>query len=514
MKTPLWKTILIFSVCLIGVFFALPNFFTNKVSLLPEEKIHFGLDLRGGSYLLLKVDFDVYLKDQLEINSDVLRRELRKNQVTYSNLSNNSKEISLYLRNNNDAEKIATIVKAVNKDLSYQYLPENKDQVILYFSQNKLEQLQSDLVEQAREIIRMRVDESGTKEPSIQKQGKFNILLQVPGLQDPTELKNILGKTAKMTFHLVDESASSEQILNNNLPIGTRLIESEDGSGHKLAIKTKSVLSGELLSDAKASLNSGTPAVSFTLNNIGAKLFADITKHNSGKRLAIVMDNKLLSAPMINEPIVGGSGIISGHFTINSANELALLLRAGALPAPIEIIEERTVGPNLGEDSIEAGTIASIISIVAIVIFMIIMYGMHGVFASIALFFNLIFIIAVMTLIQATLTLPGIAGIVLTMGMAVDANVLIFERIQEELSHKASQAYAINQGFAQAFATILDSNLTVLLAAFFLYEFGSGVVKGFAVTLAIGITTSMFTAVSLTRLLIDMWENKFHINRR
>lgn len=506
MKTPIWKTSLIILLCLIGIIFALPNFISNNYGFLPKQQINFGLDLRGGSYLLLKVDFDVYLKDQFEINSDILRREFRKNQVGYFNLVNKGDKITLNLRYNNDSEKLSSLIKNVNKELSFSYDPKNSDLVTIYFSDSELDKLQDRLVEQAREIIRMRVDESGTKEPSIQRQGKFNILLQVPGLQDPSELKRILGKTAKMTFHLVDDSISVEQAMKGALPSSSRLIsQDEAGKQHWYVIKSKSVLSGELLSDARASFSNGTPAVAFSLNRIGAKLFGDITKKNSGKRLAIVIDDKLLSAPMINEPILGGSGVITGNFTINSANELALLLRAGALPAPIEILEERTVGPNLGEDSIAAGTMASIISVAGIIIFMIVMYGSHGFFASVALLFNLIFIIAIMTCIQATLTLPGIAGIVLTMGMAVDANVLIFERIREEVSYKATPAYAINQGFSQAFATILDSNLTVLIAAFFLYEFGSGVVKGFAVTLAIGIISSMFTSVSLTKLMIMSW---------
>lgn len=503
MNTPLWKKILIILLCTVGMIFALPNFVATDYSFLPKQKINFGLDLRGGSYLLLKVDFKSYLKDQLEINSDILRRELRKRQIGYFNLSNDGESITFNLRNNNDNDQISNLVKSVNKELSYNYEPRNHDLIKLYFSENELTTLQDRLVEQAREIIRMRVDESGTKEPSIQRQGRFNILLQVPGLQDPSELKRILGKTAKMTFHLIDESISPEQAMSGSVPPGSKLVaQEENGKERWFVIKSKSVLSGELLSDAKASYNNGTPVVAFSLNRIGAKLFGDVTKKNSGKRLAIVIDNKLISAPAINEPILGGSGIITGNFTINSANELALLLRAGALPAPIEIVEERTVGPNLGEDSIEAGTKASIISVIAIILFMIAMYGLHGMFACVALIFNLIFIIAIMTCIQATLTLPGIAGIVLTMGMAVDANILIFERVRDELSYKATPAYAINQGFSQAFATILDSNLTVLIAAFFLYEFGSGVVKGFAVTLAIGILSSMFTAVSLTKLMI------------
>lgn len=507
MRISLWKTLSIILVCLIGLVIAMPNFTRQDYRFLPSERLNFGLDLRGGSYLLLKVDFDTYLKDQLEINGDILRRELRKNQVGYSNLVNKNDKLTLNLRSNDDAKKLASLLKSVNKDLSFSYDAKQHDLVTIYFSKTQLDELQDRLVDQAKEIIRMRVDESGTKEPSIQRQGKFNILLQVPGLQDPSELRRLLGKTAKMTFHLVDDNASIEQALKGILPPGTKLVakDAESGQQRFSVIKSKSILSGELLTDAKTTFQNGQPVVSFNLNRIGAKLFGDVTKNNSGKRLAIIIDNRLISDPMINEPILGGSGVIQGHFTVSGANELSLLLRAGALPAPISILEERTVGPNLGEDSIESGTLASVIGVAGIVIFMVLMYGLHGAFASVALVFNLIFVIAIMTFIQATLTLPGIAGIVLTMGMAVDANVLIFERIREEMALKGTPAYAINQGFAQAFATIVDSNLTTLIAAFFLYEFGSGVVKGFAVTLAIGIISSMFTSVTLTKLMINFW---------
>ena len=506
MQISYWKVIIIVLVCILGSIVALPNFTDKNYSFLPKERINLGLDLRGGSYLLLKVDFATYLKDQLEINADMLRRELRKNQIGYSNLSNKGNELTLNLRDHGSAENFSSVIKSINKDLNYSFYPEQNDLIKLYFVPDKLDKLQDNLVEQAREIIRMRVDESGTKEPSIQRQGKFNILLQVPGLQDPTELKNILGRTAKMTFHLIDDNASLDQALKGVIPPGSRLVsgdKDENGRQSWYVIKSKVLLSGDLLSDAKAAFDNGNAVVHFSLNRIGAKLFADVTRQNPGKRLAIVIDNNLISAPQINQPILGGDANITGNFTITSANELALLLRAGALPAPISVVEERTVGPNLGEDSIEAGTAASVIGIIAIIIFMVVMYGLHGAFASIALIFNLVFIIAIMTSIQATLTLPGIAGIVLTMGMAVDANVLIFERIREEMVlNSGTTAYSIDRGFTQAFATILDSNITILIATFCLYEFGSGVVKGFAVTLAIGTISSMFTAISLTKLMI------------
>jgi len=497
-----WKFVTILFVCIVLSIYALPNFLSFNSKYLPSQKINYGLDLRGGSQLLLKVNFDSYLQDSLDISTDIIRKTLRKEGIKYSKLRTSRDKISFEAKENSDSEKIKKIIRKVDKDFEINI---NGINVSIALSESKINHLKNIVLEQTREIVRYRIDQTGTKEPSIQQQGDLGILLQVPGLNDPSQLKRVLGKTAKLNFHLIDEENSVEKALNGFIPSGSKLVQSEEGESWYL-IKQKSVVGGDLLTDAKFVNNeNGQAAVSFSFNTLGAKLFAEVTRANKHKRLAIILDNKLLSAPMINEPILSGSGIISGSFTVASANELAMLLRAGSLPAPIEIVEEKIVGPSLGEDSIVLGKKSALIGIIAVIVFMIFTYGIFGLFASVALIFNIVFILSVLTILQATLTLPGIAGIVLTIGMAVDANVLIFERIREEANMKEITHYSIKRGFEQAFSTILDSNLTTLIAAFFLYVFGSGVVKGFAVTLTIGIISSMFTAITLTKIFISFW---------
>ncbi len=500
-KFPKWKLASIFSICIFFILFALPNFIDVKIPFLPNTKVNYGLDLRGGSQLLLRVDFKSYLKQQLEISSNLIRKTLRKEGVLYSRLKVVDDTIFLVLKNNNDKHNLHKVLKKIDRDLDYKI--NDSVNVSIYYSEEKLSKLQELVIDQTREIIRYRIDETGTLEPSITRYGKLGVLLQVPGLYDPANLKRILGKTAQLTFNVVDDSYSIEQAKQGKVPHNLKLLSGEDENWY--LVHKQAILGGDVLTDARLSNNEGGAVVSFNLSTIGAKIFAEFTKKNRGKRLAIILDNKVISAPSINEPILTGSGIISGNFTVNSANELALLLRAGSLPAPLVIAEEKTVGPSLGDDSIELGKKSAFIGIIVVIVFMIITYGIYGIFSAVALIFNIIFIIATMSMLQATLTMPGIAGIVLTMGMAVDANVLIFERIREELMLKSSPQYAVSRGFKQAFATILDSNLTTLIAAFFLYIFGSGIIKGFAVTLTIGIISSMFTAITLTRIMIFFW---------
>ena len=358
------------------------------------------------------------------------------------------------------------------------------------------------LLSQSIEIIRRRIDENGTKEPTIQAQGKNRILLQVPGIKDSGTLKDILGKTAKMTFQFVKENNSfGDDVTAYDVYL--------DDSGYRYFVDKEVILSGELLIDANPTFHEGQPAVAFRFNDLGSKKFAKITRENIGRIFAIILDGKVITAPRINTSIVQGSGVISGNFTTKEANDVALLLRAGALPAPLEVIEERTVGPSLGLDSIKSGSMAAISGMIFVAIFMLVFYRIFGVFANLALIINIMIILAALSILGATLTLPGIAGIVLTMGMAVDANVLIFERIKEEARQNKSVFVAVEQGFTQAFRTIVDSNITALIVAFFLFIFGNGPVKGFAVTLSIGIIASMFTAIMLTRMMISLWLKKF-----
>ena len=507
---PRWKISLIFFICLLGMIFASPNlinenYFSKIPSWWPQKSINLGLDLRGGSHLLLELDFPYYVNEQTDNLRNNLRNELRKEQIGYVNLKAVKDKITFNLRDDSQI-KIAESIVRKNKDLD---LSIKQNTFIITYTEKYLQDMKKKLIDQSREIIRRRVDESGTREPIIQSHGEDKILLQVPGLNDPEHLKNLLGQTAKMSFHLVNEQITP----TDPIPFDTILLEGEKdkkGESYKVAIYKKVMLNGDLLNNAMVSYNQfSKPVVAFEFNHLGAKLFADLTKNNIGKRLAIVLDNKVICAPSINEAIIGGSGTISGSYTIQTANDLALLLRAGALPAPLKVIEERTVGPSLGEASINQGKIAAIISVISVVIFMVMVYGIFGMFANIALIFNLILLVAVLSLIQATLTLPGIAGIVLTMGMSVDANVLIFERIREESKNGLSAFSSLERGFNQAFNTILDSNLTTILVAIFLYSFGSGAVKGFAVTLVIGIATSMFSAILLTRLMMTKWIHKY-----
>ena len=361
---------------------------------------------------------------------------------------------------------------------------------------------------QSIEIIRRRIDETGTKEPTIQRQGQDRILVQLPGVDNPEHVKALLGRTAKLTFQLVDTSANLEDARRGRLPPGDEILPAQDdrsGGPGQYVVRKRVMVGGDMLVDAQATFHDNEPVVSFKFDSVGARRFGDATRENVGKPFAIVLDNKVISAPVIREPILGGSGIISGSFTAQSASDLALLLRAGALPAPITILEERTVGAQLGADSIQAGTIASIVAVVLVIVFMVLFYGLFGVFADIALFFNLCLMLAVLSLLGATLTLPGIAGIALTMGMAVDANVLIYERIREELRSGRTMLSSLEAGFNRAFGTILDSHITTLVAGILLYWLGSGPVKGFAVTLSIGVLTSLFSAILVTRLQIVAW---------
>ncbi len=493
---------IIFSI--LAFIYALPNFIKiDETSFFPSKTVNLGLDLRGGSHLLLKVDFDLYQKDQLEILSDMIRKELRNKKIGYKNLSTTPTGISFTLRDMQDFESAKLAIRSA-EELSIIEL--DGTEIKIRYDESKIDKLKSNLFDQSIEIIRMRVDSSGTKEPIIQKQGSEYILLQVPGEDNPEYLKKILGQTAKLTFHFVDDNASesdSKSLSHDNIRLPIQIGENRE---NYLVIKKKPLLTGDMLTNAQATFNqSSQPAVNFSLNNLGAKIFGEATEKSNGKRIAIVLDNKILSAPSINEPILTGNGIISGNFTVSSANELALMLRAGALPAPLEIVEERTIGPNLGADSIESGKKAGILGFIGVGIFMIWCYGILGLFANIALTFGMIYILAMLSMFQATLTLPGIAGIVLTIGMAVDANVLIYERIREELRKNASNLYAIKQGFETAFATISDSNITTLIASILLYIFGTGAIKGFAVSLSIGIIASMFSAIVITKLLIDLW---------
>jgi preprotein translocase subunit SecD len=513
LRFPAWKIAVILGVCLLGVVLSLPNLFPREQmqrlpDWLPHEQINLGLDLQGGSHLLLEVDIQAVVKERLETLLDDIRSILRPARIGYRGLGVRGDAATLTLTDPASADQAVSLLRDLNPNPlapEVEIVQEDGGRIDVRLTESTIRDLQDSAVRQSLEIVRRRIDEVGTREPTIQRQGEDRILVQVPGEKDPESIKRLLGQTAKLTFHLVDLDTPVQQALAGNLPPGSELLPSDEPGGGEVVVRKRVEVSGENLIDAQPSFQNNQPVVSFRFDTAGGRKFGNVTREHVGDLLAIVLDNKVISSPRIREPILGGSGVISGNFTVQSANELAVLLRAGALPAPLEIVEERSVGPDLGADSIAAGEIAGIVALVLVMGLMTLYYGLFGVAACVALMVNLILIIGVLSALQATLTLPGIAGIVLTIGMAVDANVLIFERIREEVRGGRSPLNAIEAGYREAMRTIIDANLTTLIAAVLLYAFGSGPVRGFAVTLGIGIVTSMFTAISLTRLMVVTW---------
>ncbi|WP_020591817.1 protein translocase subunit SecD [Kiloniella laminariae] len=507
---PKWQVFAIVGVLVLGLYYALPNVFKEQTveafpSWLASDQINLGLDLRGGSYMLLEVDLEAVEKEQMTDLVENIRSILRSASIGYQNLGIQEGGASFTLRDTTD--EMVSRVRSMIAQIDGGLLVTSSDGTFsVVYNDQVRQQRRISVVNQSIEVLRRRLDETGTKEISLQRQGENRILIQVPGVTDPEEIKTLIGKTAKLTFHLVDQNADP---YSNSAPVGSQIMlsldEQANGQPRRYVINKRVMVSGENLVDAQATFQDGQPVISFTFDSSGAQRFARVTQDNVNKPFAIVLDGRVISAPVIRSPILTGSGIISGNFTAQSAEELAVLLRAGALPAPLVILEERTIGAGLGEDSINAGKIASVIGMVLVVGFMALAYGFFGLMANVALIANLVLIVAVLSLFQATLTLPGIAGIVLTIGMAVDANVLIFERIREEIRNGRGPVMAVEAGYKRAMSTILDSNITTLIAAVILFQFGSGPIKGFAVTLIIGIITSMFTAIMVTRLLIVTW---------
>jgi SecD/SecF fusion protein len=518
-----WKTIGIWAVVLLAVIFAAPNLVSQATlaklpDWLPKKQMTLGLDLQGGSHILLQVDANDIIKDRMQSTRDDIRTMLRDAKIGYTGLSGSGKMVQVRIRDASQIDAAKTALKSLTEPIAAGLLTggsvteleqtEPEPGLLRYtMTDAGLRYRMAAAVTQSIEVIGRRVNELGTTEPIVQRQGSDRILVQVPGLQDPQRLKNILGQTAKLTFQMVDQSMPVQEAINGRPPAGDTIMYSKDNPPVPYLIENRVIVSGENLVDAQATFDQRTnePVVSFRFDSKGAARFGQATQQNVGKLFAIILDNKVISAPQIREPILGGTGQISGNFTPQSANDLAVLLRAGALPATLTVVEERTVGPGLGQDSIQAGKMSALVGSVLVVTFMVAAYGLLGWIANLALLANVALIVAVLTLLGATLTLPGIAGIVLTVGMAVDSNVLIYERIREERRNGRSLIQAIDTGFAKALATILDSNITTLIAAVVLFFLGSGPVRGFAVTLAIGIITTVFTAFTLTRWLVAEW---------
>ncbi len=517
-----WKAAAIVLTAFVICLFAVPNFLPEKmVQSWPkwaQRHLVLGLDLQGGSHILLEVDTNAVRKEKLEAVRDDVRRVLRDARVGYTGLVVRGNSVEVRVREGSNFDQAVQKLRELSQPLggvlgsttgqrSLDVTTEPGNLVRLTVTEPALIERVRQSVEQSIQIIERRVNELGTVEPLIQRQGADRILVQVPGLQDPTRLKELLGKTAKLDFRMVDVSMPAEQAAQGRVPPDDEILYSTTQPKTPYLVEKRILVSGGDLTDAQPGFDQRTsePIVSFRFNTSGARKFAQVTQENVGKPFAIILDNQVISAPVIREPILGGSGQISGSFTVESANDLAILLRAGALPAPLTIIEERTVGPGLGQDSIAKGKISSYVGAAMVIVFMLVTYGLFGLFANIAVAINVAMIFGVLSLLNATLTLPGIAGIVLTVGIAVDSNVLIYERIREEVRGGRTPINAIDAGFSRALATILDSNITTFIAAAVLFYIGTGPVRGFAVTLGIGIITTVFTAFTLTRLIVAYW---------
>lgn len=516
-----WKVILIVTSLLLGAVLAVPTFLPERVfNQLPsalQVKVNLGLDLSGGSHILLEANPADVAKARLEGMEEQIRTELRRGnpKIAIGDISRKGGKLAFMVRNpaqvDAAVERIRPLTQGAGLTGQRDYTVEVVDSstIILTPTQAGTDAALKQAMEDAKQVIDRRINELGTREPTIIRQGANRIVVQVPGLQDPGQLKQLLGQTAKLEFKLVDYAADPAELAQGRAPIGSEILPYPDNpSGMPIiAVKRQVMVSGDELTDATQGYDqqNNQPVVNIRFNGSGGRKFGRVTTENVNKPFAIILDGKVLSAPNINEPILGGSAQISGNFTVQSANELAIALRSGKLPVKLTVVEERTVGPDLGADSIRSGVIACAIATAAVLAFMMVTYGRFGVYANIALVANIVLIIAIMAVLNATLTLPGIAGFVLTIGAAVDANVLINERIREEQRRGRHIIQTIETGYKEASRAIFDANITNVIAAALMFYFGSGPIKGFAVVLTIGIVTSVFTAVTLSRLLVSRW---------
>jgi len=503
------KKLAIIFVALFGVLLAVPTMVPGVAKYFPSwiQPINLGLDLKGGAQLLLEVDTNQMFADKsVQLYDEVRSALVDRNRgiIKFANLRQSDGVVSLTVRENDEISKAKGRLKSVlgaGVDVS-----SSGNVVRVAYTDKQKQEMVNDALNRSIEIVRRRIDALGTKEPSIQSQGGKYILIQLPGVDNPERIKELIGQTAKMTFHLVNETVSPEQLASNRAPAGTMFLPYMDNPGQLVPVYSHVEVSGESLKDSQADFDQNNmPVVTTVFDASGARRFAKLTTEHVNERFAIVLDGKVLSAPNIREPIPGGRGQISGGFTLQGAKDLAVLLRSGALPAPLTVIEERTVGAGLGADTIASGKIGSAVGVLFIIVFMILVYGMFGVFADIVLLVNLAMIIGVSAVLGATLTLPGIAGIVLTLGMAVDANILPYERIRDEVRVGVPTLRAVDMGFTRSVKTVMDGNLTNLICSLILFEFGAGPIRGFAVTLSIGVLTTLFTCLVLSRVLIDWY---------
>jgi protein-export membrane protein SecD len=502
------KLAFVIAVTILGIVFTMPNLVSrDALDALPAwatewlKPMQLGLDLQGGSYLLLEVDLDAVYKEQVTDLEETIRATLREPRIGFRNLRAADDGVYVSITDPAQLSQARELIAKAAADLTVETLEENRIRVSVPEKLRKEREIAA--LNQSIEIVRRRVDEFGTSEPNIQRQGTERIIVELPGVEDPERVKALIGQTAKLNFHLVESNVSG--LSPGEAPPGTMLLPSTDGTNQMLPVRRRVEVSGERLVDAQATFQEGRPVVTFRFDTAGGRRFGAVTSANVNQRLAIVLDNKVISAPNIKSPITGGSGYIEGGFTVEGAQDLALLLRAGALPAPLIILEERTVGPSLGADSIRDGQIASIVGALLVTLFMVLAYFSFGVLAVVAMAINVVCLLGALTALGGTLTLPGIAGIVLTLGMSVDSNVLIYERMREEMAAGRTLLNSLSSGFNQAFAAILDSNITQLISGVLMFFLGSGPIRGFAVTLTIGIFTSLFATTLVTRTLLILW---------
>jgi preprotein translocase subunit SecD len=518
LEFPRWKVWIVSLVVALGVLFSIPSLIAGTTlasrwpSWLPHEKISLGLDLAGGSHLLLEADANDALKQRLQAKEDEVSTELRRDpRIEIGDISTAGGRLSFLVRDPTQVDAAVERLRKLSQPLA---LTGNRDWDVQVVDQTRVVLIPTpggtvkalkDAMSVARDVVRRRIDPGGTKEITVITEGADRILVQVPGVENPEQLKKLIGQTARLEFKLVDMEANPADVQQGRAPPGSQVLPMADGSG-AIAVKRRVMVSGDQLTKASQGFDQdGRPDINIVFDTAGARRFGRVTQENVGKPFAIILDDKVLSAPNINEPILGGQAQITGSFTVQSANDLAVALASGKLPVKLNVIEERTVGPDLGKDSIHKGVIASVIGTVGVMIFMLITYGRFGVYANIALIVNAFLILAVMAIFNATLTLPGIAGFILTIGAAVDANVLINERIREEIRRGRRLIDAVETGYREAFRAIFDANVTHVISAAIMAYFGSGPVRGFAVVLMIGVVTSVFTAVYFTRMLVALW---------
>jgi preprotein translocase subunit SecD len=519
-KLSRWKIVSTILAVVFGVLFSLPNLLPQKIldtipAFLPHKRLNLGLDLQGGSYLMLEVDTAALRTEKLTNLVEDTRKTLREANVAFTDLAVVNGDVMVRITDQNQVgSAINTLRKAVGgplagvaggRDVTLSTAPDQR--IRISFVQEAVNVEASQAVTQSIEIIRRRIDAMGTREPTIIRQGVNRIVVQAPGESDPERLRSVIGQTAKLTFQMVDDTVTPEDLAAGRVPPGSQVLPSEDSYRPNYVVRKRALVDGGMLTDAQMRFDqqTGRPVVTFRFNGQGGRRFGDATSQNIGKAFAIVLDNKIISAPTIQGAITGGSGQITGNFTEQSANDLAVLLRAGALPAPLDVVEQRTVGAELGADAVRAGTISLAIGGAAIIIFIVLAYGLFGVFAAIALIVNVLLIMGLMSMTQATLTFPGIAGLILTLAVAVDANVLIYERIRDEAHAGRTLIMSLDTGYRRALVSIIDANITSAISALIMFQFGSGPIRGFAWTLLVGVFTSVFTAVIITQVLIGIW---------